>query len=78
MYVDAPAPVNVAELPPQIVPAFAVTVGKGFTVTSEVACAVHVAVVPRTVYVVVVLGLAVTLAPVVELKPVAGLNFVII
>ena len=55
-----------------------VTVGNGFTVTIEVACAVHVALVPTTVYVVVTVGLAVTLAPVVALNPVEGVQLYVV
>ena len=61
-----------AELPAQIVGEFTVTVGVGFTVTKEVTEAVQVPVVPTIVYVVVTVGLAVTLAPVVALNPVEG------
>ena len=47
-------------------------VGGGFTMT--VTCAVHPPGVPVTVYVVVVVGDAVTEEPVVALKPVAGVH----
>ena len=51
----------------------ALTVGGTFTITVTVADALHpAALVPITVYVVVVVGLAVTVAPVVALNPVAG------
>ena len=54
-------------------PVVAVTFGKAFTVTVEVAVLVQVfKSVPVIVYTVVVAGLAVTLAPVVALNPVAG------
>jgi len=49
-----------------------VTVGVGFTVIVTVALAEHVPVVPVTVYVVVAPGVAVTLLPVVALRPVPG------
>lgn len=64
--------VDVAVLlnPPAV--AEAVTFGTGFTVTVEVAVPVLHPLVPVTVYVVVVDGLAVTLEPVVELSPVGG------
>ena len=52
-----------------------VTVGKVFTVIVTVAVFVHpLELVPVTVYVVVVVGLAVTVAPVVELNPVDGVH----
>jgi hypothetical protein len=47
-------------------------VGFGFTVTVVVPVALHPALVPTIEYIVVTVGLAVTLAPVVELRPVAG------
>lgn len=72
MYVLAPLPVSVVEFPAQIVADATVTVGVGFTVTRAVAEAVHEPVVPITVYVVVTVGLAVTVAPVVALNPVDG------
>jgi len=49
-------------------------VGNGFTVIVTVAVLLHGPVVPVTVYVVVEPGVAVTLAPVVALKPAAGLH----
>lgn len=53
----------------------AVMVGSGFTVTVTEAVLVHpLPSVPVTVYVVVIAGLAVTLAPVVADNPVAGLQ----
>ena len=58
---------------------FTVTVGKGFTVTIDVAVAVHPATeVPVIVYVVVTAGLAVTEAPVVALNPVAGVQLYVL
>lgn len=52
-----------------------VMVGKGFTVTVTVFVFTHpFASVPVTVYVVVEVGFAVTVAPVVEDKPVEGLH----
>ncbi len=71
----APPALRVAVVcPTQIVPLFTVTVGSGFTVTVVVPVAVQVPAVPVIVYTVVEAGLAVTLAPVVELSPVAGLQ----
>jgi hypothetical protein len=49
-----------------------VTAGVALTVIVTVAVPVHVPLLPVTVYVVVVAGLAVTVAPTVALKPVAG------
>jgi hypothetical protein len=51
-----------------------VTTGRGFTTTVTVAVPEQAPVVPVTVYVVVVAGLAVTVAPVVADKPVAGVQ----
>jgi hypothetical protein len=61
-------------VPGHIVPEFTVTTGKGFMVTVDVALDVQVPTVPVTVYVVVIVGLAVTLAPVVALSPVDGVH----
>jgi hypothetical protein len=72
VYVFAPLAFSVADAPLHIVGELTVTVGVGFTVTTAVAAAVHDPVVPTTVYVVVTVGLAVTFAPVVALKPVDG------
>jgi len=76
VYVVAPPALSVVELPEHMVGevAVAVTVGVGLTVTVTVAVFVQPPVVPVTVYVVVVVTLLVTLAPVVALKPVAGLH----
>jgi hypothetical protein len=52
--------------------ALAFTVGAVSTVTVTVDVELQPDVVPVTVYVVVVAGVAVTLAPVVALRPVAG------
>ncbi len=73
-YVDAPLAVSMVEPPVQIlVEGLTVMVGIGFTVTVTVFCAVQPdPSVPTTVYVVVVVGDAVTVAPVVPLNPVAG------
>jgi hypothetical protein len=50
-----------------------IAVGVGFTVIATVLVAVHpAALVPVTVYVLVDVGLAVTVSPVVADKPVAG------
>ena len=75
LYVDAPLAVSEVLLPEQMEGAFGLTVmvGKGFTVTVTVAVPVQPDdVVPVTVYVVVTVGFAVTVAPVVELRFVAG------
>jgi hypothetical protein len=65
--------VSVAEAPLQMLAEFTVTVGNGKTVTTAVAVFKHpFAAVPVIVYVVVVVGFAVTLAPVVALSPVLG------
>lgn len=72
LYVVAPLAVSVVLLPLQIVAEFTVTTGFGFTVTLQVLVPTHEPVVPVTVYTVVTVGLAVTLAPVVALNPVAG------
>lgn len=66
LYVVAPLPVNVTELPVQMdeLEEVAVTVGVGFTVMVRVAGSVHpFAAVPVTVYVVVVVGETVTVVP---------------
>jgi hypothetical protein len=69
----APVAVKVAGVPAQIVALFTTTTGLGLTVTVEVAVELHPAAdVPVMVYVVVAAGFAVTLAPVVADKPVAG------
>jgi hypothetical protein len=74
--VFAPLTVIVAEAPEHM-PVFAleVKVGFAFTVTTTVFRVVHpVEAVPTILYVVVAVGDAVTLAPVVALKPLAGLH----
>ena len=74
---DPPFAVNVVLAPTQIVVALAVidAVGNGLTVTTTWSVFTHpFAFVPVTVYVVVALGLAVTLAVFVALKPVDGLH----
>jgi len=79
-YVVAPLAVNVVELPEHMVGgADKVTVGVGLTVTTTVFEApAHPPVVPVTVYVVVVVGLALTLAPVVALKFVLGAHVYVV
>ena len=64
----APVAVNVAEFPAQIVAEFTVITGVDTTVTVDVAVAEQVPAVPVTVYTAVVVGVAVTVAPVVALK----------
>jgi hypothetical protein len=69
----APVADSAVEEPAQMVtsePAF--VVGISFTVTVTVAALLQLPVVPIAVYVVVTVGLAETLAPVVADKPVAG------
>ena len=75
----APPAVNVTLLPEQItgLPGFTDTTGGGLGETATVTVFEFVqpaADVPVTVYVVVLAGLAVTTAPVVADKPVAGLH----
>ncbi len=72
--VDAPLAVNVDEFPAHIVAESTVTVGNGFTVSIPVALAVQLPAVPTTVYIVVDVGFAITVAVVVELSPVEGLH----
>ena len=76
--VEAMLPVNerFIAVPEQIVLLLAlVTEGSGLTVTVEVVEDTHpCGDVPVTVYTVVVVGLALTLTPLVELSPVAGLQ----
>jgi hypothetical protein len=77
VYVVAPFAVRETEPPAQMAGADAVmeTVGVAFTSTKAVALAVHpFASVPITVYVVGFVGLAVTDAPVVVLRPVFGVH----
>lgn len=68
VYVVAPLPVNVAELPEQtavdVVAIF--TVGLGFTINEIVRVFVQIPLVPLTVYVVVVVGVTIILFPVIE------------
>ena len=74
-YVEPPLAVIVVLLPVQMEGAdgFTVTVMEEFTVTVTVAVAVQpAALVPVTVYVVVTVGDALIVAPVVALRPVAG------
>ena len=74
-YVFAPLAVSTVFCPLQIVMSGeTVTTGIGFTVTVTCAVAVHPFASAVTVYVVVEVGVAVTLAPVVALNPVAGLH----
>ena len=74
LYVVAPLAVSVVDEPEQIVEEFTFTVGVGLTVRVEVLTALQEPVVPVTVYIVVATGFAVTVDPVVELNPVAGLQ----
>ena len=68
----APPAVNVVDPPLQILVLGETVSPSGVTVTVTVPVAEHDPVVPVTVYVVVVVGLAVTLAPVEADKPVDG------
>jgi hypothetical protein len=70
----APDAVKVPDAPAQTVEEFTVTTGKRFTVTVEVPVPSQPLSVPVTVYVVVLAGLAVTVAPVVALNPVDGVQ----
>ena len=72
----APFAVSVTFCPIQIVDEDGdiVIVGNGLTVTVTCAVLVHVPLVPVIVYVVVVVGFAVTVFPVVALNPAAGLQ----
>jgi hypothetical protein len=73
--VVAPLAVNVVEAPKQMgfADAEMLTVGPGFTVIRAEDELVHpVASVPVTIYVVVVAGVAITVAPVVAVSPAAG------
>lgn len=74
VYDVAPPAVRLTVLPAHTVAGdgTTVTVGVGFTVMVTEAVELHVPEVPVIVYVVVTVGLAVTLAPVVVLNPVAG------
>lgn len=76
LYVLAPLAVSVIPLPEQMVAAVAgliETGGRGFTVMVLVAVELQpLALVPVSVYVVVVAGVAITVAPVVVLSPVDG------
>ena len=66
---------SVAEAPLQMAGGgVTVTTGGGLTVTVTCAVAVHPLDVPVTVYVVVLVGFAVTEEPVVLLNPIAGLQ----
>jgi hypothetical protein len=76
LYVVPPPAVNVTpEPPPQMAGGeLTVIVGPGVTVTVTAAVPEQPEVVPVTVYVVVDVGFAVTLDPVVPLKPVEGVQ----
>jgi hypothetical protein len=77
LYVVAPLAVRLTEPPEQTAGADGVTdkVGVGLTLIAILVVSLQpVASVPITVYVVAVLGLAVTTAPVVEFKLLAGLQ----
>jgi len=74
-YIEAPLAVRVTEDPKQMEGATGVTatLGRFLTVTVTEAVLVHpAALVPVTIYVVEVVGLAITVVPVVPLSPAAG------
>ena len=73
-YVEAPFAVSVVDCPLQIVTGATVTTGRGLTVTVTCTVAVHPFEVPVTVYVVVVVGFAITGEPVELLKLPEGLQ----
>ena len=64
--------VNVAAVPSQIVTSLTVKVGIGFTVMGTITLCVHPFKLEVTVYVVLTVGFAITVAPVVLFSPVAG------
>ena len=70
--------VSTAEFPLQTVAELTATVGVGLTVTTVVLELEHVPVVPTIEYVVFEVGLAVTILPVVALKPVAGVQLYVV
>ena len=72
VYVLAPDAFNTVDCPAQIDAGRTEITGDGVTVTVTCAVEVHPFLVPVTVYVVVVVGEAVTEVPVVLLNPVAG------
>ena len=72
LYEFAPAAVSVAANPSQIMEELTVITGIGLTVTTDVAVFEHPEAIPVTVYVVVVEGLAVTVAPLVADNPDGG------
>ena len=74
IYVLAPLAVSVVDCPLQIVAGATVMFGWLAIVTVTCAVAVHPSELPVTVYVIVEAGFAVTLAPVVALRFVAGLH----
>ena len=72
VYELAPVAVSVVDCPAQIAAGETEITGGGIIVTVTCAVAVHPFLIPVTVYVVVVVGVAVTEAPVVLLNPVGG------
>src|SRR5690349_13769405 len=72
VYVLAPDAFSTVDCPAQIEAGGTEITGAGVTVTVTCAVDVHPSRVPVTVYVVVLAGVAVTLEPVVALRPVAG------
>ena len=79
VYVDAPLAFNAPLNPLHIINGGTTTIGCGFTVTTDVAVPEHpTETVPVTVYVVEIVGLAVTEAPVVALNPVEGAHVYVV
>jgi hypothetical protein len=70
----APDAVTTVELPEQIVGLFTVNIGKLLTVTNTVVVPEHTPVAPVIVYVVLTVGVAVTVAPFDELNVADGLH----
>jgi hypothetical protein len=70
----APDTVTTVELPEQIVGLLTVTVGELLTVTNTVVVPEHTPVAPVIVYVVLTVGVAVTVVPFDELKLADGLH----
>ena len=69
-----PVAVKIVDVPEQIVALLTASVGVAFTVTVDVFVLEHPLVVPVIVYIMVVVGLAVTVEPVVALRLVPGVH----
>ena len=72
-----PLAVNVAVFPAHIIAAFTLNVGKGFTVTALTVVFTQ-PLSPVMVYVVVTVGLATTLVPLILFNPLAGLHVYVV